>query len=146
LLLDLGESMTPFRDDLADLAQSFALILGRTRCQVSEFNGDPGTAAGWDRTGPGRTWRPEPGRPVVLATDFGLGAPPTARVRGQSSAWQRFVRQVRSGGCPIVAFVPLPPGLWPLRLARDISLIHWDPRTRAGAVRRLVGAGHARPQ
>lgn len=145
LLLDVSEAMTPFRDDLADLTQALERIVGQARCQVYEFAGDPASASGWDMTGVERRWRPEPGRPVVLATDFGIAAPPAARDRAPASAWLRFAATVRKAGCPVVAFAPLPPVRWPVRLARQMTLIHWDPRTTAGAVRRLVGAGHEVP-
>lgn len=145
LLLDLSEAMTPFRDDLADLTQAMERIVGRSRCQVFEFAGDPATASGWDMAGIDHGWRPERGRPVVLATDFGIGAPPAARDRAPAATWLRFAGTVRKAGSPLIAFVPLPPARWPVRLARQITLIHWDPRTTAGAVRRLVGAGHEVP-
>lgn len=145
LLLDLSEAMTPFRDDLADLTQALERVIGRARCQVFEFTGDPATALRWDATGIERSWQSERGRPVVLATDFGIGAPPAGRDRAPQSAWLAFAQQVRKAGCPLVAFVPLPPARWPIRLARQITLIHWDPRTTVGAVRRLVGSGHEIP-
>ena len=145
LLLDLSEAMTPFREDLADLTPALERIVGRERCQVFEFAGDPGGASAWDPAGVERAWKPERGRPVVLATDFGIGAPPAARDRAPTSAWLNFARQVRKAGCPLVAFVPLPPARWPVTLARRVTLIHWDPRTTAGAVRRLIGAGHEVP-
>jgi hypothetical protein len=145
LLLDVSEAMTPFREDLADLTQALERIVGRERCQVFEFPGDPRTATAWSPAGADQAWKPERGRPVVLATELGIGALPGARDRASTSAWLDFAREVRTAGCPLVAFVPLPPARWPVRLARQVTLIHWDPRTTAGAVRRLVGAGHEVP-
>jgi len=145
LLLDVSEAMTPFRDDLTDLGDALERVVGRARCQVFEFAGDPAKASRWDEAGKERDWKAERGRPVVLATDFGIAAPPAARDRITHSGWLEFAAKVRKAGCPLMAFVPLPPSRWPVRLARQITLIHWDPRTTAGAVRRLVGAGHEIP-
>lgn len=146
LLLDVSEAMTPFREDLADLSEALEGVVGRARCQVFEFAGDPAKAARWDGADAERNWKPERGRPVVLATEFGCAAPPAARDRITPSAWLDFAVTLRKADCPLIAFVPLPPARWPVRLARQITLIHWDPRTTAGAVRRLVGAGHGVPE
>lgn len=142
LLLDVGEAMTPFLPDLDDLADALERLLGRERCEVFEFSADPARATAWSAGGKARPWRPRPGRPVVLATDFGLGPAALAAARVPPAAWTAFEQRVREAGNPLIAFVPLPPERWPLRLARRLTLIHWDPRTSAAAVKRAVGPGH----
>jgi hypothetical protein len=142
MLVDGGESMAPFRPDTDDLLDSFANVVGRSRCVVFDFEADPADAVRWTADGRERRWRPEPGRPVVLATDLDIGAASASRHRTRQRTWQSFARRCREARCPLVAFVPRTPDRWPSGLQRWISLIHWDPRTSAAAVRRLVGSGH----
>lgn len=142
LLLDASEYMTPFYPDLQDLQEGFRQLVGEHRCEVFEFSGDPAGAAAWSFAGTQRTWRPQAGRPIVLATNLGIGAPAASRDYAGPRAWRAFARMARRAGCPVVVFLPLTPARWPIALARRFTLIHWDPRTRAAAVRQLVGPGH----
>ena len=142
LLLDGGESMSAFLDDLSDLRTRCEQVVGRTRCASYSFGSDPQAAVSWRVDGSETTWRPEPGRPVLLATDLDMGARPAAEDWVSARTWRRFAQRCRSAGAPVVAFVPLQPSRWPRELAACMTLVHWDPRTTAAAVRRLVGPGH----
>lgn len=142
LLLDFSESMTVFHEDLVDLRNSFQDLVGSHRCALYEFAGDPPGALAWTAPGTQKPWRPEPGRPIVLATDFGIGAPPASRDYASPRTWRQFARVAREAHSAVVAFVPLEPKRWPIGLGRRFTLIHWDSRTRAANVRRLVGPGH----
>jgi hypothetical protein len=142
LLLDASEYMTPFYPDLQDLQEGFRQLMGGHRCEVFEFAGDPAGAATWSLAGTRRSWRPQSGRPIVLATNLGIGAPAASGDYAGPRAWRAFARTACRAGCPVVVFLPLTPARWPIALARRFTLIHWDPRTRAAAVRRLVGPGH----
>lgn len=141
LLLDTAEAMVPFLADLDDLVAALARVVGENGYQVFQFAGDPGAAVRRTRTRRTRPWRPDPGRPVVLATDFGAGAVPAARDRTPLPAWLAFLRRCQEVGCPVVALVPYPRERWPRALSRRMAIIHWHPRTRAAHVRRLLGAG-----
>ena len=142
LLLDTSESMTPFLDDLDRLAADLANTVGRQSCAVYHFGGDPDQAAAWSAELEPRPWRPEAGRPVLVATDLGLGARPGARDRAPLAAWLAFEQRCRAAGAPVVALVPHGRERWPAALSRRITLVHWDPRTRASHVHKLVGRGH----
>ena len=142
LLLDGGESMSAFLDDLGDLRARCEQVVGRTRCASYSFTSDPRAAVSWRIDGSEVSWRPEPGRPVLLATDLDNGAKPAAEGWVSARTWRRFVSCCRRAGAPVVAFVPLQHSRWPRELAACMTLIHWDPRTTAASVRRLVGPGH----
>jgi hypothetical protein len=142
LLLDRSESMTPFFADQLDLARAFARVAGASRCEVLELLGDPATARTFGAGERPRPWRPEPGRPVVVVSDFGLGESLDASPRVSGGAWRGLADRLRRLGCPLVAVVPHPPGAWPGWVRRRFVALHWDPRTRAESVRALVGPGH----
>jgi hypothetical protein len=146
LLLDHGEGMTPFYDDLKVLASQVREVVGNDRYRGFGFRGDPGEAAGRRRGRHREPWRPIAGRPVLVATDFGIGAPPGSRERAETRVWRDFADHCRKARVPLVGLVPLHPSHWPHGLGRWFKLIHWDPRTRASTVRHLVGLGHAAPQ
>lgn len=141
VLLDAAESMVPFLEDLDDLVGVIAQVVGQHNYQVFHFEGKPGKAARWSAALEPIAWRPEPDRPVVLATDFGAGAAPGAMDRGSQRDWLDFVDRCDAARCPVVAFVPYGRSHWPRYLSRRITLVHWHHRTRASHVRRLLGAG-----
>lgn len=142
LVCDYGESMQPFHADLQMLADSFSSVLGTQGCRVYEYDGNPNRALTWSTNDEPISWTPTASRPVVLATDFGRGNPNAIAQRLQRPAWRDFVRQLSMAGAPLVAFTPLRPVDLPRWLGARIKIVHWDPRTRAGAVSRLVGVGH----
>lgn len=142
LLLDRNEPMSPFYADQGDLERSFAAVVGEPRCEVFEFVDDPATACAYSAADQPRAWRPQPGRPVVVVTDFGLGESSGSAPRLLPQVWRRFATALKRRGCPLIAIVPFPPAAWPVWVERHFIAIHWDPRTRAENVRALVGAGH----
>jgi hypothetical protein len=141
LLLDNSAAMVPFIDDFENLTATIAQVVGRNGFQVFQFSGAPTSAVRWTAELEARPWRPEAGRPVVLATDFGAGARPAAQDQAPYSAWLDFSNRCREAGCPVVAFVPYGRERWPRGLSRRFSIIHWHPRTRASHVRRALGCG-----
>jgi hypothetical protein len=142
LLLDRGEAMTPFFDDLAGLTRSFMRLAGAPRCEVFEFLDDPAAASPYVATGGPKGWRPQPGRPVVVVTDFGLGDSLASAPRIARAVWRRFAAHVSRRRCPLIAVVPHAPAEWPAWVERHFTALHWDPHTRAENVRALVGSGH----
>jgi len=142
MLCDYGESMQPFYADLQGLADSLARLLGSSLYRVFEYETDPGRAFEWTSADEPLFWTPKAGRPVLLATDFGRGNPRGLHQRLRPAIWQAFLRQTRQARVPVLVCSPLPPTSWPRWLGRDVKVIHWDPRTRAGSVSRLVGSGH----
>ena len=143
LLLDRGEAMIPFIQDLEELRVAIEDVVGQSRLEVLDFVACPGRKAG---SGPQTTWRswspPPAGMPVIIATDLGIGGPFVSRERADSREWCEFAQRARGAGCPVIAFVPFAPQRWPREVSRWITLVHWDRRTTAGVVRRSVGPGH----
>jgi len=142
LLMDTSDAMTPFLEDLDDLARELVSVVGKNATELYEFQGDPNTAVRWTEGFNDVPWRTVPGRPVVLATDFGIGAQAAAHDRATPRAWSRFERQTREAGVPVIAFVPYGRARWPQALSRRIRLVHWDHRTRASHIKKLFGVGH----
>lgn len=142
LLLDRGESMTPFYPDQQDLADALATVVGEPQLEVFEFDGQPIAARRWDPASRQGKWRSQRGRPVLFSTDFGLGMSRGLRSPMSGRDWHRLTRRLIRAGTPVVFLIPLPPGDWPRWLERGFNPIHWDPRTRAETVRSLIGEGH----
>lgn len=142
LLCDYGESMQPFYADLQDLGESLVRLLGSTNCRLFEYETDPGRAIAWSAADNPLPWRPKASRPLLLATDFGRGNPRGLRQRLRPAIWRAFLHRTRQAGVPVLACSPLPPATWPRWLGHDVKVIHWDPRTRASSVSRLIGSGH----
>lgn len=143
VLLDNAEGMTPFFADLRALASQVRSVVGQDRYRGYSFRGDPRQAAGRRPGRPRSPWQASPGRPVLVVTDFGLGAPPGSRESVPTAVWRELAERCRQTGTPLVGLVPRQPSRWPIGLGRWFKLIHWDPRTRAAAVRHLIGPGHA---
>jgi len=100
LLLDDSPVMAPFRDDLAALVDEAVKVVGTSRCRCYVFDADPATAVEdpWPRRP--APWRAEPGRPVLLATTLGIGAPPHARRRPSPARFAAFAHCARRAGAP----------------------------------------------
>lgn len=142
LLCDYSESMQPFYVDLANLQNSLQKILGGERCRVFEYDIDPLTAIAWTPLDEPRAWVPVLGRPILLATDFGRGSPQGLRRGLRAKTWRAFLAYIERNKVPLLIWSPLPPATLPRWLGHATKIIHWDPRTRAGTVSRLIGIGH----
>lgn len=140
LLLDFSDTMQPWWDDLRGLARQLAQVIGADGLNVFDFDQNPSAAAQWLANGDERLWRPEPGRPILLATDFGIQGTPSPR---HKPAWCRsFIERCADQGSPLVILIPWPRAHWPEGLGPYPDLMHWHPRTSAAMVRRELGLGH----
>lgn len=143
VLLDNNESMTPFFADQNDLTRSFMQVASTSRCEIFEFLEDPAAAyADSVADSPPTAWRPQPGRPVVVVTDFGLGDSSGFVSRISQRTWRVFAAILKRHRCPLLAVVPRAPAEWPPWVERHFIALYWDPRTRAENVRALIGPGH----
>ena len=142
LLMDTAEAMTPFLEDLADLARIMRSVVGRHACDLYEFRGNPNMATHWTADDREIPWQPVPGRPVILASDLGIGAQAAAHDRGTLRDWLGLIQRSAAAGVPIMALVPHGRDRWPRSLTRRIRFIHWDPRTRASHIKKMFGPGH----
>ncbi|MFC4071798.1 hypothetical protein [Actinoplanes subglobosus] len=136
VLVDLGDSMQPFRRDQADVVDDVRAVIGARATEVVYFAEVPGRGAG-----PGRRWTwgpyrpPPPGTRVLLLSDFGIGADPLAPNRPTVREWDRLLRQLIHRGCQPIGLVPYPPARWPSVLLRHCPMITWDRHTTAGQAR-----------
>ncbi|MEE1832487.1 hypothetical protein [Streptomyces sp. SP17KL33] len=132
ILVDRSTGMQPFRRDQNELLEHFRAVVGPELVEVGYFSGVPQHG-----TGPGGRWTrtayvpPEPGRPVLLLSDLGLGGPPEDPVRGTRKDWEHFVGLVTRAGCGVVALSPYPPRRWPRWMTRLLPLVSWDRTTTA---------------
>jgi hypothetical protein len=143
LLLDGAEGFAPFASDCEQIETAIEAVVGRPRLSVMHFRGCPGHGITRPPEYAPEAWHP-PARSTVVAivSDLGIGGPWRSRDRAGRREWLAFADRVREAGCPLVAFVPFSPSRWDPRLARAMTLIHWDRHTTARAVRRAVGLGH----
>jgi hypothetical protein len=141
LLLDRSESMLPYFDDLRSLETKLKQIAGRSRCWSRTFQGSPLSLQRFGKDS--QPFRLIDRVPILIATDFGIGAPLLSRDRARPGEWKRFARLARKRRCPVVALIPHKPRLWPDQAQADFLCIHWDRSTTAGDLRRVIGVGHA---
>lgn len=132
VLVDRSTGMQPFRRDQNELLEHFRAVVGPELVKVGYFSGVPQHG-----TGPGGRWTrtayvpPEPGRPVLLLSDLGLGGPPEDPGRGTREDWEHFVGLVTRANCGVVALSPYPPRRWPRWMTRLLPLVSWDRTTTA---------------
>jgi hypothetical protein len=140
LMLDRAESMLPYFEDLQALEARLKQISGSSRFWSRQFKGSPLSRQRFQKN-------PHPQKlinnvPILIATDFGIGAPFHSRDRARPGEWARFAQQARKKGCPVVALIPHKPRFWPDQALTDFLCIHWNRTTSAGDLRKVIGAGH----
>ena len=138
VLLDRGDGMQPFRADVGDLAARIGAVVGRPRAgerwfvRTPTLDPDEPDLAPADRYG-----FPKRGTPVVLLTDFGIGASGDPQ-RASTEDWVAFVTDARQARLPVVAFVPYPRDRVPAAIRRLVVVIHWDRPTTIRDVQRAT--------
>ncbi len=141
LLLDFSDSMLPWWDDLRQLGEPLAALLGDERVSTFDFDSAPAAASQWPAGSSAPTpWQPEAGRPILVATGFGLVR--RQAVHRAGSDWQDFVQRCAAHGCPLRILVPWSPPFWPTDLGLHADLVHWHPQTSAAMLSRRLGGDH----
>ena len=140
LLLDFSDALVPWWDDMRNLMGQFQSLLGESSCPVYDFTRNPQEAVRWTETAGEQVWHAIPGKPVVVATDFGLTRVPLGEPRPGLSVWLEFAEHCRRQQVPLIALTPIERGRCPKELGRLMSLIHWNPATSAADVKRLVSS------
>jgi len=89
MLIDQGDSLEPFRLDVAELVRAFQRTVGPARVAVQSFRGLPewGCAIGIE-------WAdyrlPPAGTSVVVVSDLGLAPCPPMAIAASTSGWRKF--------------------------------------------------------
>lgn len=140
LLLDYSTSMTPFWEDLNGLIEQVTRVMGAELTQVFSFDGEPraGEVIRWLPDGSERAWQAD-GRPVLVATDFGIQGRAGQAKTGAS--WTTLVRACQQAGSPLLVLIPWPRERWPKQLGAQVTLVHWSRHTSAGQVAQRQSAG-----
>jgi hypothetical protein len=161
VLVDRSSAMVPFWRDEDQIVGQLRSLLGRGRLEVLTFRGfplaieDPADVVrnDEDQTPLDDTvedpqadapsalprWRPpRRGTPVLIVSDFAIGASVDDEDWVPVSRWFRFAEDLRGLGCSVVGLIPYGRSRWPSGLSRRISCIAWSERTTAGTVRRTI--------
>ncbi|MEW8411370.1 MAG: hypothetical protein AB2728_21110 [Candidatus Thiodiazotropha sp.] len=140
LLLDRSQSMLPYAQDLVTLETNLKKLAGSSRFMRHNFKGAP-------RTTPGDGKLRHPPKiinnvPILLVTDFGIGAPLLSRDRAGPGEWLAFAKLAGKKNCPVVALIPHKLRYWPEMARMNFLCIHWDRTTSTGDLRKVIGMGH----
>lgn len=137
LLLDFNEGLVPWWDDMHDLIQQFQSVLGENSCPVYEFTDKPSNAVRWTEAGE-QSWKAIAGTPVVIASDFGQSSTNRHESRSGLSAWRDFALHCQRWQVPLIALTPLGHKRMPKELMNLMSIVDWNPHTRASEVKRVI--------
>ena len=146
VLIDVAETMDPYRDDITQLLADLDRLFGRAHLEVLQFRHCP-SARDDRRRGvfddPRRRpvrWRPPaPGVPVLIISDFALSPAVNDELDyATAGEWHEFAADVVAAHCHPVGLLPYPPSRWPMALGRVMSFVHWSERTTARQVMRAL--------
>lgn len=128
LLVDQGEGMQPYADDLDFLARQLLDVAGRDRVEQRTFVGTPRRGLDPDVfTGDTARWKlPAPRSLVLIVTDLGTGGPAGSRDRAPAREWQAVAAAVASAQADLRVLTPFPPGRLPAGLAATLPVTDWD--------------------
>ena len=136
-LLDVGESMQPFDQDLAVLRRDLKRIVGDGSLEILQFAGSPRKTRRVDTD----EWQdyatsfpPQLDACVLIVSDFGIGRAPGLARGASPYAWSVLARRLARRGHRVVGFVPYPPARWPTFLSRAVNLVQWDRTTTVGRI------------
>ena len=146
VLIDVAETMDPYRDDIAQLLADLDRLFGRAHLEVRQFRHCP-SARDERRRGVfddprsrPAPWRPPaPGVPVLIVSDFTLSPAVSDELDYAGvGEWHEFATDVVAAHCHPVGLLPYPPSRWPPALGRTMSFVHWSERTTARQVMRAL--------
>jgi hypothetical protein len=128
ILVDRGEGMEPFTDDVDFLIAQIMDVAGRDRVEQRTFAGTP--RRGVDPnffTGETAKWeRPAAGSMVLILTDLGVGGPAGSRDRAPAAEWRAVAATVASAEAELRVITPFAPSRWPAGLAAIMRIVSWD--------------------
>ncbi len=141
LLLDVGHSMSPWRDDLETLSAQVQDVVGAGQCTEFRYSDSPLEAEAWSLNDEPVQWQAIPGTPVLVVTDFNL---PNGHNRyAIRKQWSRFIQQCKDSESPLLFLIP-----WDFNAELEETLgsypflFEWSEKSTASTVRSLIGPGH----
>ena len=136
VLVDVGDSMQPFREDQLQLIAALRKIVPEDSLRVAHFIGSPARGI---RTADRPEWHrlslDDGMAPVLLLTDLGIAQPSRGTTPAGLREWETFGRQLRRR--PAV-LVPYERARWPRRLQNHYQIFEWDRSTMAGTIVRQL--------
>ena len=143
LLLDFGETMAPWKNDLHSITVQIETVVGKQSVTTYRFKDEPNKAAHRTRPAEPKPWAPESRVPVLVATDFGL--PLIQSEFRIQKLWKDFIRRCEQSSSPLIFVIPWE---WPLEswLGKALGpypyLFPWSPNLSSSQIKGLVGKGH----
>jgi hypothetical protein len=139
VLVDQGDSMTPFAEDQDQITRQVRDLVGVNRTDVRYFADSPLWGTGY---GPPWTWRryqpPEPKTRILLLSNLGAGVSPTDLTGDVRAEWEHFAELVARHECDAVLLVPYPVGRLPGWITRLFAVATWDRSLTTGRASRAV--------
>jgi hypothetical protein len=128
VLVDRGEGMEPYTDDLDFLAAQFVDVAGRDQVERRTFVGTPLRGLDPDVfTGETTEWkRPAPLSLVLVLTDLGAGGPIGSRDRASADEWRAVAATVASVQAHLRVLTPFPASRLSAGLAEIMRIVGWD--------------------
>ncbi|VEN73410.1 putative Formylglycine-generating enzyme, required for sulfatase activity, contains SUMF1/FGE domain [Candidatus Desulfarcum epimagneticum] len=124
LLLDFDTRLTPFWSDMSGLQKGIEKLRGRLGLETYILENGPEES--WRKWGDDRRktrpGAPEPGSPVLIASDLGA-FDSTGRFL---KSWLRFGKRLRRAGFVPVVLNPCPPGRWEKEWTGVFQVVRWD--------------------
>ncbi len=134
ILVDLGDGMTPFAGDVADLERRAKSVVGVDRVEVVRFRGPAspfgaeGEAGLVQIAGAWTAYRsPAPGTPVLALTDLGLAHGGLRAV--DEASWLELAKLLARSDSELVVLTPCPQDRWPRALRAAATIVQWDRAT-----------------
>jgi hypothetical protein len=128
LLVDAGEAMAPYAEDVTFFVERLLDVAGRDRVSVHRFLGSPLRRLDYNpATGKDAPWRrPPPRSLVVVLSALGAGGPPVDRDRADAGEWLRVAADVAACGAALRVLTPFPAHRWPPGLADVAHISEWE--------------------
>jgi hypothetical protein len=128
LLVDRGEGMEPYADDLDYLTAQFIDVAGRDQVEQRTFVGTPLRGLDPDVfTGEVAEWkRPPPNALVLVLTDLGVGGQSRSRDRASASEWRATAAAVVAIPAELRVVTPFRPARWPRGITEIAQIVSWD--------------------
>lgn len=141
LLLDYGETMAPWKNDLQSITVQTETVIGKESVTTYRFIDEPYTATQRTRFTKPKTWSPKPQVPVLVATDFSL--PLIQSEFRIQKLWKELIQHCEKTSSPLIFLIPWTFDAW---LEKTLGpypyLLPWSPKTSSSQIKCLIGDGH----